>query len=108
LKKEEISIKVTDRNGKSHVFDVPTNLSLNLMEACKANDLDVEGTCGGMAMCASCQCYIISSHKLTEKSFDEKAMLSEAFNVKNNSRLGCQIYLTNEHNGLEIQLAPDE
>ena len=108
MKKEEISIKVTDRNGKSHVFDVPTNLSLNLMEACKANDLDVEGTCGGMAMCASCQCYINSKHILPLMEDDEEAMLSEAFNVTEKSRLGCQIAINEEIDGLEITIAPEE
>ena len=83
-------------------------MNLNLMEAFKAYELQVEGTCGGIAMCASCQCYINSPHKLSKKNDDEIAMLSEAFNVKNNSRLGCQIYLSAELDGLEIQLAPEE
>ena len=52
-----------------------------------------------MALCASCQCYV-SNHKIPEKSEDEKAMLAEAFNVRENSRLGCQIFLTPELNGL--------
>jgi 2Fe-2S ferredoxin len=60
-----------------------------------------------MAMCASCQCYIESNHELTEKLEDEDAMLSEAFNVKSTSRLGCQIQITNELEGLKIQLAPE-
>ena len=87
---------------------MPIDMNLNLMEAFKAYELQVEGTCGGIAMCASCQCYINSPHKLSKKNDDEIAMLSEAFNVKNNSRLGCQIYLSAELDGLEIQLAPEE
>ena len=67
-----------------------------------------EGTCGGMALCASCQCYIESSHPLPERSEDEEAMLAEAFNVRDNSRLGCQIQMIPELNGLEITLAPEE
>ena len=106
--KKEISIKVLDRKGLSHSLVVPTDMYFNLMEAFKAFDLPVEGTCGGMAMCASCQCYIISSHQLSEKNINEQAMLSEAFNVQNNSRLGCQIFLSNDLDGLEIQLAPEE
>ena len=38
---------------------------------------------------------------------DEEAMLSEAFYVKDNSRLGCQIPITDELHGLEVELAPD-
>ena len=78
------------------------------MDVFKAHNLPVEGTCGGIAMCASCQCYIISSHQLLEKTDNELAMLSEAYNVKNNSRLGCQIFVSNKLDGLEIQLAPEE
>jgi 2Fe-2S ferredoxin len=106
--KKDISIKVLDRSGKFHVLKMPIDMNLNLMEAFKAYELPVEGTCGGIAMCASCQCYVNSPHKLTEKNVDEKAMLSEAFNVKSNSRLGCQIYLSADLDGLEIQLAPEE
>jgi 2Fe-2S ferredoxin len=46
---------------------------------------------GGMAMCASCQCYVLNDVTLPEMGDDEEAMLSEAFYVKSNSRLGCQI-----------------
>jgi ferredoxin len=76
----------------------------------RAYELAPEGTigiCGGMAMCASCQCYILNDIPLPEKGDDEEAMLSEAFNVKPNSRLGCQIHLTEGLQGLEIQLAPE-
>ena len=66
------------------------------------------GICGGMAMCASCQCYINSDHRLPDKTDDEEAMLSEAFYVKDKSRLGCQIFITEELNGLEVELAPEE
>ena len=106
--KKEISIKVLDRSGIYHVLNVPTDMNLNLMEVFKAHDFPVDGTCGGIAMCASCQCYIISSHRLSVKNDNEQAMLSDAFNVKKNSRLGCQIFISNELDGLEIQLAPEE
>ena len=87
----DIKITVIDREGIKHQLDAPTDMAMNLMEVCKAYELPVEGTCGGMAMCASCQCYVLSDHPLEEKSEDEEAMLSEAFHVKENSRLGCQI-----------------
>ena len=86
-------------------------MALNLMEVVRMYELAPEGTigvCGGMAMCASCQCYILSTHHLADKSDDEEAMLSEAFHVKPNSRLGCQIQVFPELEGLEIELAPEE
>ena len=104
----DIRIYVTDREGKRHELIAPTDMQMNLMEVCKAHELPVEGTCGGMALCASCQCYVESSHPLPERSDDEEAMLAEAFHVKDTSRLGCQILMTTELDGLEIVLAPEE
>jgi 2Fe-2S ferredoxin len=104
----DIRIYVTDREGKRHELIAPTDMQMNLMEVCKAYELPVEGTCGGMALCASCQCYVESSHPLPERSDDEEAMLAEAFHVKDTSRLGCQILMTSELDGLEILLAPEE
>ena len=83
-------------------------MQMNLMEICKAYSLPVEGTCGGMSMCASCQCYIESDHMLLARSDDEEAMLSEAFFVQQNSRLGCQIQMSDAIDGLTVRLAPAE
>jgi 2Fe-2S ferredoxin len=60
-----------------------------------------------MAMCASCQCYVLSDHSLPHPSDEEEAMLSEAFFVRGNSRLGCQLRLTEGLNGLVVELAPE-
>ncbi len=104
----DIRIYVTDREGTRQELIAPTDMQMNLMEVCKAYELPVEGTCGGMTLCASCQCYVESSHPLPERSDDEEAMLAEAFHVKDTSRLGCQILMTTELDGLEIVLAPEE
>ena len=106
----DIKITITDRQGVKHQVDAPTDMNMNIMELVRSYELAPEGTigiCGGMAMCASCQCYVISDHELPEMSYDEDLMLSEAFNVKDNSRLGCQIFIKEELNGLEIELAPE-
>lgn len=107
----DIKLKITDRDGKQHEVDAPTDMALNLMEVMHMNQIAPEGTigvCGGMAMCASCQCYIRSNDiKLPEMQMEEEAMLSEAFYVKDNSRLGCQIPITEELDGLEVELAPE-
>ena len=104
----DIRIYVTDREGIRHELIAPSDMQMNLMEVCKAYELPVEGICGGMALCASCQCYVESSHLLPERSDDEEAMLTEAFHVKETSRLGCQILMTAELDGLELELAPEE
>jgi len=104
----DITITLIDREGAEHLLLAPTDMAMNLMEVCKAHELPVEGTCGGMALCASCQCYVESDLPLPEMSEDEEAMLAEAFYVKDNSRLTCQIPITPELEGLRVVLAPEE
>lgn len=104
----DIQITIIDRQGKAYSIAAPTDMGMSLMEVCKAYDLPVLGTCGGMAMCATCQVYIESDHVLSNKSDDEEAMLAEAFYVKPNSRLGCQIPMEPELEGLKVRLAPEE
>ena len=103
----DVSITVVDREGKEHDFSVPTDTNLNLMEVCKGFELPVEGICGGMAMCASCQVYILTDEHFGERNDDEEAMLDEAYFVEENSRLGCQIPITTELDGLKVALAPE-
>ncbi len=106
----DIRLKITDREGVLHEIQAPTDMAMNLMEVVRSYELAEEGTigiCGGMAMCASCQCYINSNHPLPEMSIDEDMMLAEAFHVEDNSRLGCQIQMTPAMDGLEVVLAPE-
>lgn len=107
---QDITIKITDREGIIHEVVAPTDMAMNLMEVIKSYELAPEGTigiCGGMAMCASCQCYVLNDIALPQMQDDEEAMLSEAFYVKDNSRLGCQIRITPDIDGLEVELAPE-
>jgi ferredoxin len=103
----DINITVVDREGTEHEFSVPTDMNLNLMEVCKGFELPVEGICGGMSMCASCQVYILTEEHFGERNDDEEAMLDEAYFVEENSRLGCQIPITPALNGLKVALAPE-
>jgi ferredoxin-2, mitochondrial len=107
----DIKITIIDREGVKHDVDAPSDMNMNLMEIVRSYELAPEGTfgiCGGMAMCASCQCYIENGHQLPERNDDEEAMLSEAFYIKENSRLGCQIHMKPELNGLTVTLAPEQ
>ena len=103
----DIKITVVDREGLRHELIAPTDMSMNLMEVCKSYELPVKGTCGGMAMCASCHCYVESEHELNEPSDDEEDMLDQAFFVEENSRLGCQIFMKSEYDGLMVRLAEE-
>ncbi len=107
----DVTLYITDREGVLHEVIAPTDMNMNLMEVVRSFELAPEGTigvCGGMAMCASCQCYVESDHELPEMGYEEDAMLAEAFHVKDNSRLGCQLPITDLMEGLKIMLAPEE
>ncbi len=110
IQSSDISITIIDRHGVQHIVEAPTDMNMNIMEVVRMFELAPEGTigiCGGMAMCASCQCYVLNDTNMPPINDDEEAMLSEAFNVKSNSRLGCQIPITSQIDGLLIELAPE-
>jgi ferredoxin len=102
-----IRITVIDREDTAHELDAPTDMSMNLMELCKAYELPVKGTCGGMALCSTCHVYVTSDHQLPSPTPDEEDMLDQAFFVQDNSRLGCQVRLTDDLDGLVVKLAPE-
>jgi 2Fe-2S ferredoxin len=54
----DIKVTIIDREGQEHLLEGPTDMNMNIMELCKAYELPVKGECGGMAMCATCQCYL--------------------------------------------------
>ena len=101
-----IKLTIIDREGVPHELEAPTDMNMNIMEICKSYELPVEGTCGGMALCASCQVYLESDTELPEQGESELAMLDQAFHVKDNSRLGCQIRITERIDGIVLRLAP--
>ncbi|NBU80141.1 MAG: ferredoxin [Flavobacteriaceae bacterium] len=108
---QDITINIIDRDGVIHEVKAPTDMNLNVMELIRMYELAEEGTigiCGGMAMCASCQCYVLNDVLKTDRNEDEEAMLLEAYHVKENSRLGCQISITEKIDGLTIEIAPEQ
>ena len=108
---QDVTIYITDRNGVKHEVLAPTDMNMNVMELIRSYELAEEGTvgiCGGMAMCASCQCYLLNDVLKTERNDDEEAMLADAYHVKGNSRLGCQIHITEDLEGLAIEIAPEQ
>lgn len=109
MEENTITISIKDRLGEVLNIEAPTDMNFNMMELSKANGLPVKGTCGGTASCASCHMYILSeATPLKEPSEEEEDMLDSAFFVEDNSRLGCQIYITNEMDGLSVELAPED
>ena len=105
----DVNIKIIDRDGNPFEIAAPTDMSMSLMEVIRAYAIAEDGTignCGGMAMCGSCQCYILNNTPLPPIGAEEEAMLFETSYTKENSRLGCQIPITEDLNGLEVELAP--
>ena len=102
-----MKIKVTDREGNKHELEGDTNSTL--MEILRDANLDIEAACGGCCACATCHVYIKDEwlDKISGKDDDEESMLDQAFDVKQTSRLSCQISLSKDLDGIEIELAPE-
>ena len=79
-----------------------------VLEAAHANGVGLAGTCGGSMVCGTCHVMIGAADraKLPPPSEDEEETLDLAFGVTADSRLGCQITLTEELDGMEVRLAP--
>ena len=102
-----MKIKVTDRDGNKHALEGDSNSTL--MEILRDAGLDIEAACGGCCACATCHVYINDKwlDKINTKDDDEESMLDQAFDVKETSRLSCQISLSDDLDGIELELAPE-
>lgn len=104
---DELHILCTDRDGVQHTL--PAIEGWRIMEIIRDNGLPIKAECGGALECATCHVYVGTDWlpKLIEKSDEEEEKLDEAFLVKRNSRLSCQILMRDDLNGLEVTLAPE-
>ena len=102
-----MKIRVIDRDGNKHELEGDSNSTL--MEILRDADLDIEAACGGCCACATCHVYINDQwlEKISRKNDDEESMLDQAFDVKNTSRLSCQISLSDELDGIELEIAKE-
>lgn len=100
-----IIITVEDREGNVQDIECPTDMGFSLMEMLKSYEYDVEATCGGMALCATCCVDVLEGlDKLEEPSDDEYAMLDTLPDYLDNSRLACQIRINESLQGLKVRL----
>ena len=99
-------IKVIDHSGKEHQLEATVGFSI--MEIIRDAGLDMEAICGGCCACATCHCYIDEEwvDKISTPDDDEESMLDQAFDIKKNSRLTCQIPFSEELDGITLTLAP--
>lgn len=105
-----IRLNVTDRDGVEHQEQVQVQPQGTLMEALRELDYGVTAVCGGMCSCATCHVYVDSiwGTKLPQQQGDERELIQELVDKRENSRLSCQIPLTAALDGLKLTLAPEE
>ncbi|KAG8628064.1 hypothetical protein KVT40_003937 [Elsinoe batatas] len=102
---EERHITFIDKDSTRHTFEVADGA--NLLDIAQANDLEMEGACGGSCACSTCHVIVEDGEmydKMEEPDDDENDMLDLAFGLTETSRLGCQIKMSKELDGLVVRL----
>lgn len=104
-----INITIEDRNGEQQEVEIPEEISLSLMEVLKASGYNILATCGGMALCATCHVQVLKGlEKLQEAGNDEMDMLDTLPDASIDSRLACQIRISENLNGMVFKIRGDE
>ena len=98
--------KVTFIDRDKNRIEVDAPIGLSLLEIARRNDIDIEGACEGSLACSTCHVIVDAEdfERLEEPSEDEEDMLDLAFGLTRTSRLGCQIIVTEELDGLTVAL----
>jgi len=101
-----MKIFVTDPQGKEHELEALEGW--RVMEIIKDYGLPLKAECGGACCCATCHVYVSEewADKLFDMREDEEDMLDEAMEVQDNSRLSCQILMSEALDGLKVTIAP--
>ena len=105
----KIIVNVIDRKNKKHVIEGEENQTL--MQLIDKYELaNPYGICGGEPMCGTCHVYVEKEwlNKLNQKTSEEEDAMGNASELKDNSRLGCQIDLSEALNGLSVMIGPNE
>ena len=86
--------------------EVDAPIGLSVLEIAHRNNIDLEGACEGSLACSTCHVVVEKEwfDKLAPASEDEEDMLDLAFGLTHTSRLGCQIKITEELDGLTVRL----
>ena len=98
-------ITYKDQKGNSKTINVENGLTV--MEGAVQNNIPgIDADCGGGMACATCHVYVKEEwlDKLPKKEDGEEDMLDMAFEPKKNSRLSCQIIVSDELNGLSVHI----
>ena len=100
-----MKIHVTDQDGKTHDLDAIEGWQV--MEIIRDYGLPIKAECGGACCCATCQVYVDEAwvDKIYPIRDDEDEMLDDTFDRQDNSRLSCQIIMSDALDGLTLTLA---
>lgn len=104
---DDLFLMVTDRAGASH--RIPALTGWSVMEIIRDADLGLKAECGGAMACATCHVYVDPAwiNRLPSARNDERDMIIDHALAPNaQSRLACQILMTNDLNGLAVTIAP--
>ena len=87
-------------------LEIEAECGRSVMEIAREHDLGIEGACEGSLACATCHVIVADEHieRLATATAEEEDMLDLAVGVRPTSRLGCQIVLTEELDGLTVRL----
>lgn len=102
---EERKVTFIEKDGSEVTFEVADGD--NLLDIAQSNDLEMEGACGGSCACSTCHVVVETEEmfdKMEEPSDDENDMLDLAFGLTETSRLGCQVCMSKELDGLRVKL----
>lgn len=97
-------ITFVEKDGNEKVIDAPNGISV--LEVAHQNGIDLEGACEGSLACSTCHVVVDPEFfkKLDDATDDEEDMLDLAFGLTHTSRLGCQIIMSDELEGIKVSL----
>ena len=100
-----INLIIEDREGHPAPVEIPEGINLSLMEVLKASEYEILATCGGMALCATCHVQVVEGpEQYFTPTDNELDMLDTLPNAGPDSRLACQIHLSEEMDGMVFRL----
>lgn len=101
---EELKITFVTKEGEQLTYEVAEGD--NMLDIAQANNLDMEGACGGSCACSTCHVIVDPEYydNMEEPDDDENDMLDLAFGLTETSRLGCQINMSKDIDGIRVAL----
>mmetsp|Transcript_5534 Transcript_5534/g.6428 ORF Transcript_5534/g.6428 Transcript_5534/m.6428 type:complete len:169 (-) Transcript_5534:1540-2046(-) len=103
------TVKITFRDKDGDTETVEANVGDSILDVAFDHDIEIEGACGGEIACSTCHVILDQTtfDSLPEAEEEEEDMLDLALGLTNTSRLGCQVIVTEEMDGITVQL-PEE